>query len=108
MKVAICDLNYYDSNKHYHLPFKKNNLTIKVSSSLNAVYIIDKKTLWCFMCLKCKYLPHHRTCFNQFFLSVICYILRKKIFIIFLLIEPSNDNNVYLLAVKTHIMLKLH
>ena len=39
MKVDICGLNYYDSDNL----FKENNLTIKLSSSLNAENVFDKK-----------------------------------------------------------------
>ena len=47
--------------------FKKNNLTIKISSSLNADYITDKKKLlWCFVCFEFKYFPLYHPRFNQF------------------------------------------
>ena len=31
MKVAICDLNYHDSDKQYHLTFEESDLTIKMA-----------------------------------------------------------------------------
>ena len=64
MKVAICGLNNNDLDKQ----FQKNNLTIKISSSLNVEYIFDKKKLLCYLCVfKFKYLPLHHTCLNPFF-----------------------------------------
>ena len=53
MEVAICGLNYYDLDKQY----QKNNLTIKIISSLNVDYIFDKKTYMVFyVCLSSSFI----------------------------------------------------
>ena len=50
MKVVKCGLNFYDSDKLYHKPFMKSNLTIKISSSFNFGYIFDTKNFYGSIC----------------------------------------------------------
>ena len=79
----------------------RNNLAIKISSSLNADYIFDKTILWCFICYTVKHLHLHQ-CFNQFFSSML-YINKDTInHFIFLIVEPSNGSNLYSLVLNSY------